>query len=143
LRIILVAIERVRAAFAVADLIDDEHKAAGPCPRHTHVLQLAIPLAAVMSVGDQDARHRLGRFRWNVQVADDPLPGPTLVDELLDDEAVAVDGAGGADVELRRRRGEVAERLAQPIDPNIAELFPLLTRLDLLPLHAVARVDLP
>ena len=139
--IVFGAMERMRPAFAVADLVDDEDEAASPCPGHAHVLQLAIAFVAVMGMGDQDARHRLAWFSRDVQVARHPLAGPALVDQVLDGKAVAVYGARCADVELGRRQGIFAQRLAQVLDPLVTEFFPLFARFYFGPFLAVTGVN--
>ena len=84
------AVERMRPAFAVTDLIDDEDQATGPGPGHAHVLQFRVLLAAVVGMGEEDPRHRLAGLGGDVERASPSLEESrsALVGDVLDVETV-------------------------------------------------------
>jgi hypothetical protein len=83
----------------------------------------------VVAVRQEEARHlRRGRDRA-VAVGCDPQTGPRLVDEVVDDEAVAGGRLQHLDADARRRLGPVAERLLERREARVTERLPVGARL--------------
>jgi hypothetical protein len=65
---ILRAAEGMLAPLAVPQVIGHEHRAAAASPGRPHVLQLPLRLGAVVTVRQQNARHRRERLVRQVQI---------------------------------------------------------------------------
>jgi hypothetical protein len=60
------------APLAVAEVIGDEHCAAGPRPGHAHVLEFALLLGVVVAVREENTGQRLARLGGQVEIGGNP-----------------------------------------------------------------------
>ena len=81
----------VLAAFAIPDLVHDEHRAPLTRPGHAHVLKLPLRPRVVVTVDDQHERHPRARRGRVVEVGRDHDPGTALEDQLFDPKAITID----------------------------------------------------
>ena len=94
-----------------------------------------------MAVADEDARHLVRRLRGAVEVRRHQEAGPALEDEVVDEEALAVERLRDANLQILGRLRPLAERAFQGFDARPLELLPVLPALQGVPLLAVLLVD--
>ncbi len=79
------------SAFAVAQLIDDQHHASCTGPKDAHVLQFGLGLGVVMTMADQDSRSCLAGLFRPIQVRRHPQLGPALEEKRFNDITLALE----------------------------------------------------
>ena len=132
----------VLAAFAIPDLVHDEHRAPLTRPGHAHVLKLPLRPRVVVTVDEDECGHLRARRRGQVEVGGNNRVLAAPESHVLD--AVARAGDDGRDVRLGRAatRRECAQGAAERLDAGRREAAPILGRRDAYPIRGVAPVRL-
>ena len=82
------------APLTIAELIDHQHCAAVSCPRHPHVLKLALCFGLVVTVDNDKGGHRLSWIGRQIQVAGYRHSVTAPVHEVLDLKSIAAYSTG-------------------------------------------------
>src|SRR6516162_9472819 len=112
------------AAFAVAQLIQDQDQATLPRPEYAHLLKLALGLRVVVAVDQEHARHGRTERLGNVEISGDEKPRAALKDHVLDVMTLPGQGLRDVESEIPGRGLGGSERVPKEPDLLVPIAFP-------------------